>query len=303
MGQNKALRERAMGLLDNKVAIITGAGNGLGKAYADLFAAEGAAVVVNDLGGARDGTGADRGAAQAVVDGILARGGRAVANGDDVSTVAGGEAILKSALDAFGRVDILVSNAGILRDRTFANTSEADWDAVVKVHLKGAYCVTLPVWRWMKDNGVKGVIVETSSTSGLYGNFGQANYGAAKAGIYGLVRVLAIEGRKYGIRVFGLAPGAYTRMTSDLPGRRDREPDPMSLPEHAVAPAVLYLVSDLSGERTGLVLGASARGVREIRMLETPGFTPNGPYTASDIAAHASEIFFPEDLRKVPASA
>ncbi|MDE2357093.1 MAG: SDR family NAD(P)-dependent oxidoreductase [Alphaproteobacteria bacterium] len=292
-----------MGLLDNKVAIITGAGNGLGKAYADLFAAEGAAVVVNDLGGARDGTGADRGAAQAVVYGILARGGRAVANGDDVSTVAGGQAILKSALDAFGRVDILVSNAGILRDRTFANTSEADWDAVVKVHLKGAYCVTLPVWRWMKDNGVKGVIVETSSTSGLYGNFGQANYGAAKAGIYGLVRVLAIEGRKYGIRVFGLAPGAYTRMTSDLPGRRDREPDPMSLPEHAVAPAVLYLVSDLSGERTGLVLGASARGVREIRMLETPGFTPNGPYTASDIAAHASEIFFPEDLRKVPASA
>lgn len=286
-----------MGLLDGKVAIITGAGNGLGKAYAELFAKEGAAVVVNDLGGARDGTGADITAAQAVVNGIVAAGGRAVVNGDDVSTVQGGENILRTALDAFGRVDILVSNAGILRDKTFANTSEADWDAVVKVHLKGAYCVTLPVWRWMKDNAVKGVIVETSSTSGLYGNFGQANYGAAKAGIYGLVRVLSIEGRKYGIRVWGLAPGAYTRMTSDLPGRRDREPDPMSFPENAVAPTVLYMVSDLSGDRTGIVLGASARGVREIRMLETKGFSPGGRYTAQDLADHADEIFFAEDQR------
>ena len=207
-----------MGLLDGKVAIVTGAGNGLGEAHAKLFAKEGAAVVVNDLGGARDGTGADASAAQKVVNAITSAGGRAVANGDDVSSIAGGENILKTALDSFGRVDILVSNAGILRDKTFANTSEADWDAVVKVHLKGAYCVTLPVWRWMKDNAVKGVIVQTSSTSGLFGNFGQSNYGAAKAGLYGFMRVLAIEGRKYGIRVWGLAPGAYTRMTSDLPG-------------------------------------------------------------------------------------
>jgi NAD(P)-dependent dehydrogenase (short-subunit alcohol dehydrogenase family) len=173
-----------MGLLDGKVAIVTGGANGLGEAYCKLFAAEGAAVVVNDLGGARDGTGANAGPAKVVAEAIEAAGGRAVANGDDVSTTGGGEAILRTALDAFGRVDILVSNAGILRDRTFANTSEADWEAVVKVHLKGAHCVTLPAWRWMKDNAVKGVIFLTSSCSGLIGNFGQANYGAAKAGLY-----------------------------------------------------------------------------------------------------------------------
>lgn len=131
-----------MGLLEGKVAIITGAGGGLGEAYAKLFAREGAAVVVNDLGGARDGSGADRSAAHAVVDAIVAEGGRAVANGDDVSTMEGGKNILQSALDAFGQIDILVCNAGILRDKTFANTSEADWDAVVKVHLKGTYCCT-----------------------------------------------------------------------------------------------------------------------------------------------------------------
>jgi NAD(P)-dependent dehydrogenase (short-subunit alcohol dehydrogenase family) len=283
-----------MGLLDGKVAIVTGGANGLGEAYCKLFAAEGAAVVVNDLGGARDGTGASAGPAQAVAEAIEAAGGRAVANDDDVSTTAGGEAILRTALDAFGRVDILVSNAGILRDRTFANTSEADWDAVVKVHLKGAYCVTLPVWRWMKDNAVKGVIVLTSSGSGLIGNFGQANYGAAKAGLYGLMRVLSIEGRKYGIRVWGLAPGAYTRMTSDLPGRRDREPDPLSLPV-SIANAVLYMVSDLSGERTGVMLGASSRGVRELRILQAKGFAPFPGWTARDIAERADDVFFADD--------
>jgi NAD(P)-dependent dehydrogenase (short-subunit alcohol dehydrogenase family) len=283
-----------MGLLDGKVAIVTGGANGLGEAYCKLFAREGAAVVVNDLGGARDGTGASASPARQVADAIVADGGRAVANGDDVSTVAGGEAILKTTLDAFGRVDILVNNAGILRDKTFANTTEADWDAVVKVHLKGAYCVTAPVWRWMKDNAVKGVIVLTSSGSGLIGNFGQANYGAAKAGLYGLMRVLSIEGRKYGIRVWGLAPGAYTRMTSDLPGRRDREPDPLSLPD-AIAPAVLYMVSDLSGDRTGIMLGASSRGVRELKILAAKGLTPFRGWGAEDIATHADEVFFPED--------
>src|ERR1700754_1392590 len=185
------------GLLDGKGAIITGAGGGLGEAYAKLFAKEGASVVVNDLGGSRDGSGSGTSAAsEKVVADIKAAGGRAVANGDDVSTIQGGENILKTALDAFGQIDILVCNAGILRDKTFANTSEADWDLVVKVHLKGTYCCTMPVWKWMKDNGKPGVIVMTSSTSGLYGNFGQSNYGAAKAGIYGFMRVLSIEGRK-----------------------------------------------------------------------------------------------------------
>ena len=289
-----------MGILEGKVAIVTGGGNGLGEAYCKLFAKEGAAVVINDLGGARDGTGGSLSAAQTVAEAIKAAGGKAVANGDDVSTVQGGQNILKAALDAFGRVDILVNNAGILRDKTFANTSEADWDAVIKVHLKGAYCVTLPVWTWMKTNGSGGVIVMTSSTSGLYGNFGQSNYGAAKAGLYGFMRVLSIEGRKYGIRVWGLAPGAYTRMTSDLPGRQGREPDPLSLPD-AIAPGVLYMVSDLSGDQSGKVLGVSSRGVREIKMLAADGFTPTGPWTARDVADHATEVFFPEPAARVPA--
>ena len=146
----------------------------------------------------------------------------------------------------------------------------------------------------MRDNQVKGVIVLTSSTSGLIGNFGQANYGAAKAGLYGLMRVLSIEGRKYGIRVWGLAPGAYTRMTSDLPGRRDREPDPLSLPD-AIAPAVLYMVSDLSGERTGIMLGASSRGVRELRILQAKGFSPFAGWTAEDLARGADQVFMAED--------
>jgi NAD(P)-dependent dehydrogenase (short-subunit alcohol dehydrogenase family) len=280
------------GLLDGKVAIITGAGGGLGEAYAKLFAKEGAAVVVNDLGGARDGTGSGASAmADKVVADIQAAGGRAVANGDDVSTMQGGENILKTALDAFGRVDILVCNAGILRDKSFANTSEEDWDKVVKVHLKGTYCCALPVWKWMKDNG-GGSMVLTSSTSGLYGNFGQTNYGAAKAGIYGMVRVMAIEGRKYNIRVMGLAPGAYTRMTSDLPGRIGQEPDPLSLPEN-VAPGVLFMVSDLAADHSGKILGVSSRGVREIKMLETEGFQPGRPYTAEEVAKHADQVFFP----------
>ena len=290
-----------MGLLDGKVAIVTGAGNGLGEAYAKLFAAEGASVVVNDLGGARDGTGEDVSAAQKVVDAIVAAGGKAVANGDDVSTVQGGENILKTALDTFGAANILVCNAGILRDKTFANTSEDDWDKVIKVHLKGAYCCALPVWKWMKDNG-GGAMVLTSSTSGLYGNFGQTNYGAAKAGIYGMVRVMSIEGRKYNIRVMGLAPGAFTRMTSDLPGRLGKEPDPMSLPQN-IAPGVLYMVSDLAAEHSGKILGVSSRGVREIKMLQTDGFNPAKPYTARDVAEHAAEVFFPNAEERTAQSA
>jgi NAD(P)-dependent dehydrogenase (short-subunit alcohol dehydrogenase family) len=158
----------------------------------------------------------------------------------------------------------------------------------------------MPVWNWMKDNAVKGVIVMTSSGSGLFGNFGQSNYGAAKAGLYGFMRVLSIEGRKYGIRVWALAPGAYTRMTSDLPGRKDREPDPMSLPER-IAPGVLYMVSDLSGDKTGITLGVSSRGVSEIKMMRAKGFSPTAPWTAQDVADHAGDIFFPEEQARVPA--
>ena len=289
-----------MGLLDGKVALITGAGGGLGEAYAKLFAREGAAVVVNDLGGPRDGSGADLSMAEQVVAAIKAEGGRAVANGADVSTMEGGQSVFDDAIKSFGRADILVNNAGILRDQTFAKASEADWDKVIKVHLKGTFCCTLPVFRWMRENG-GGVIVNTSSTSGLIGNFGQSNYGAAKGGIWGLSNVLAIEGRKYNIRVWTLAPGALTRMTSDLP--RYKENPGAALGPEGIAPAVLYMVSDLSGDQTGKVLGVSGpRGVREIRMMEMDGWKP--PFTgwqAQDIVGHADEIFFSEEQIKMGA--
>ncbi|MHC1949919.1 SDR family NAD(P)-dependent oxidoreductase [Bradyrhizobium sp. UFLA06-06] len=290
-----------MGLLDGKVAIITGAGGGLGEAYAALFAKEGAAVVVNDLGSSVDGSGAGS-AAEKVVAKIIAAGGRAVANGDDVSTLAGGENILRAAIDAFGKVDILICNAGILRDRTFAKTSEEDWDLVVKVHLKGTYCCSLPVWKWLKDNRRPGVIIMTSSTSGLFGNFGQANYGAAKAGIYGLIRVLSIEGRKYGIRVMGVAPNAVTRMWADVPGARESEPDPILRPEN-VAPGVLFMASDLAADHSGKVLAVSGEEIAEIKMLMTQGFHPKGPYTAQDVAARTSSVFFPADMKRIPSKA
>jgi len=287
-----------MGLLDGKVALITGAGGGLGEAYARLFAREGAAIVVNDVGGPRDGSGSDQSMAEQVVAAIKAEGGRAVANGADISTMAGGQSVFDDAIRHFGRADILVNNAGILRDQTFAKSSETDWDKVIQVHLKGTFCCTLPVFRWMRDNG-GGVIVNTSSTSGLIGNFGQSNYGAAKGGIWGLSNVLAIEGRKYNIRVWTLAPGALTRMTSDLP--RYKENPGAALTPEGIAPAVLYMVSPLSGDQTGKVLGVSGpRGVREMRMMEMEGWKP--PFSGwkpEDIAAHAEEIFFSEeDIRK-----
>jgi len=281
-----------MGLLEGKVAIITGAGGGLGEAYAKLFAREGAAVIVNDLGGPRNGSGSDTSTAQKVVDAIKAEGGRAYANGADISTMAGGQSVFDDAIKNFGRADILVNNAGILLDGTFAKMTEQSWDRVMKVHLKGTFCVTLPVFKWMKDNG-GGVIVNTSSTSGLIGNFGQSNYGAAKGGIWGLSNVLAIEGRKHNIRLWTLAPGALTRMTADLP--RYIENPGAAMGPNEIAPAVLYMVSSLSGEQTGKVLGVSGpRGVREMKMLEMEGWKPGGPWKAQDIVEHAGEIFFGE---------
>src|ERR1700716_3074714 len=289
-----------MGLLDGKVALITGAGGGLGEAYAQLFAREGAAVVVNDLGGPRDGSGADVSMAQKVVNAIKAEGGRAVANGADISTLAGGQSVFDDAIKNFGRADILVNNAGILLDQTFAKATEAAWDRVLKVHLKGTFCCTQPVFKWMRENG-GGVIVNTSSTSGLIGNFGQTNYGAAKGGLWGLSNVLAIEGRKYNIRIWTLAPGALTRMTADLP--RYKENPGAALGPDGIAPAVLYMVSELSGDQTGKVLGVSGpRGVREMRMMEMEGWKP--PHTgwkAQDIVDHAKDIFFSEEQIKMGA--
>jgi NAD(P)-dependent dehydrogenase (short-subunit alcohol dehydrogenase family) len=200
---------------DGRVAIVTGAGGGLGRAHALLLASRGAKVVVNDLGGTREGTGAGTAMADKVVDEIKAAGGEAVANYDGVDTAAGGESIVKTAVDAFGKVDILINNAGILRDRAFHNLTEEDWEKVLAVHLKGAYCVTQPAFRVMRQNSY-GRIVFTTSAAGLYGNFGQTNYGAAKLALVGLMNTLKIEGQKYNIFANTIAPLAISRLTEDI---------------------------------------------------------------------------------------
>ena len=287
-----------MGLLDGKVAIITGAGGGIGREHALAMAKEGAAIVVNDLGGARDGEGSGSAMADGVVGEIKALGGEAVANYDNVATVEGGEAILKTALDAFDHVDILVNNAGILRDRSFSNTTEDLWDPVIAVHLKGTYCVTRPVFLHMKERAAGGVIINTSSTSGLNGNFGQCNYGAAKAGIAGFTRCLAIEGKKYGIRAFILAPVALTRLTEDLGGfSSDKIKEAMN--PAAVSPLLVYLASSLSGDMTGKTFLAGGGRIAEMRVVTHTGITKkvdDGLWTADQIAAQmqAGEILLPD---------
>ena len=281
-----------MGLVEGKVAIITGAGHGLGRRHAMLLAAEGAAVLVNDIGGDRTGSGDGKGAADAVVQEIRAAGGKATASYDSVATVEGGRAILKTAVEAFGRVDILVNNAGIVRDRTLAKLDEADWDNVIDVHLKGTYCVSRPVFCHLRDRGEGGVIINTSSASGLIGNFGQTNYGAAKAGIAGFTRCLALEGRKYGIRVWGLVPVAATRMTEDIPGIGEigERMDPGN-----VSPAVLYMASDLSKGKTGRFLFAGGGRVAELRVVPTEGIRRDRMLTAQDIADNETKIFAPDE--------
>ncbi|HSW04937.1 SDR family NAD(P)-dependent oxidoreductase [Aquabacterium sp.] len=270
-----------MGLLDGQVAIITGAGGGLGRAYSLLLASEGAAVLVNDMNAE---------AAQRVVAEVLAAGGRAAACISDVTTPEAGEAILQAAQQAFGGVDILVNNAGILRDKSFANLAEEHWDAVLRVHLKGAFCVTQAVFRAMKAQGRGGVIVNTASSSGLGGAFGQTNYGAAKAGVWGFSNCLALEGQKYGIRVWTLCPAAATPMTQGL-----MTPEMVAnwSPER-VAPVLLYMVSALSGTLTNKTLFASGSKVMELKMVSGPAL-PNRPgLTARDLADAAEALFLPD---------
>lgn len=225
---------------DGRVAVVTGAGGGLGRTYALELARRGARVVVNDLGGSVEGSGASTKAADLVVDEITGAGGEAVASYDSVSTVEGGAAIVQTALDAYGTVDIVINNAGILRDRSLAKMDLADVRAVLDVHLQGAFNVSLPAFRVMKERGY-GRFVFASSASGLFGNFGQANYGAAKAGLVGLSNVIAIEGEKYEIRSNAVAPIAKTRMTEDLLGPFAE----MVAPEQ-VTPMVVYLCSEAS---------------------------------------------------------
>ena len=238
-----------MGNLDDKVAIVTGAGGGLGRAHALLLAQEGASVVVNDLGGSRDGTGSGQSMADTVVEEIIAAGGKAVANYGSVTDDDAAQSMIKTALDTYGRIDILVNNAGILRDRSFKNMTDAEWDAVIDVHLRGAYLATKHVWAALLEQGQGGRIIMTSSTSGLIGNFGQTNYGAAKAGLAGFMRVLALEGMKYGITVNVLAPAALSRMTEDL------MPDTPELAEamapEKVSPTVAWLCTDEANSVTG----------------------------------------------------
>jgi NAD(P)-dependent dehydrogenase (short-subunit alcohol dehydrogenase family) len=278
-----------MGLLDGKVTVITGAGNGIGRASALLFAREGALVVVNDLGSARDGSGATTSAADAVVAEIRAAGGQAEANHDSVSSKEGAEAIIDQAFGAFGRVDVLVNNAGILRDKTLLKMSREDWQAVLDVHLTGSFLCTQAAALKMKEQG-SGSIINTTSVSGMLGNFGQANYAAAKAGIYGLTRTASIELQRYGVRVNAVAPIAKTRLTEDLPMFETIE-DSLS-PEH-IAPAHLFLASSLAHDVTGVVLAVAGARVSVFKVVESPGKykeSEGGVWSAQEIADHFESI-------------
>jgi NAD(P)-dependent dehydrogenase (short-subunit alcohol dehydrogenase family) len=272
-----------MGLLDGKVAIVTGAGNGIGRAHALLLAKEGAKVVVNDLGGARDGVGTSEAAASKVCDEIKAAAGQAVPSFDTVSTSAGAAAIVKKAVDAFGRADILVNNAGILRDKSFLKMDDAMFDEVVAVHLRGSYLCSQFFAKQVVAQGGGGRIVNTTSVSGMLGNFGQANYAAAKAGVYGLTRTCSIELQKHRITVNAIAPIAKTRMTEDLPMFQGVD---TLTPDH-IAPAVLFLASDLCGDRTGHVLAVAGARLYAFKVIETAGKfkeTEGGVWNAQEIA-------------------
>lgn len=243
----------------DRVAIVTGAGTGLGRSHALQLAARGAKVVVNDLGGSRDGTGGSDSAAELVAAEIRAAGGEAIANTANVTVESQVAEMVAQTMNEWGRVDILVNNAGILRDKSFAKLQGDDWRAVVDVHLNGsAYC-SHAVWPVMREQRY-GRIVMTTSTSGIYGNFGQANYGAAKFGVVGLMNVLCIEGEKYGIKVNCLAPSAATRMTEDVMPADVLE---ALAPEH-VSPAVLFLASDEGPNRTILLAGAGCYTVAKL---------------------------------------
>jgi len=241
--QGKKMTDFENSEFQGKVAVITGAGNGLGRSHAHEFAKRGAKIVVNDLGGSVDGSGSGD-AADTVVKEIEAMGGTAIANKASVSDKEGAKTIIEDAVNAFGRVDILVNNAGILRDKSFKKMSLEEWDIVINVHLNGSAYVTHAAWPVMNEQKY-GRIVLTSSGSGIYGNFGQANYGAAKMGMLGMMNVLALEGGRNNIRVNTLAPGAATRMIATIPGRDFdvNDPPPQSAPK-LVSPAVLYMCSE-----------------------------------------------------------
>ncbi len=263
---------------DGRVAIVTGAGGGLGRSHALLLAGRGAKVVVNDLGGTRDGTGTDTSMADEVVAEIVAAGGEAVADHTGVHTWDGGETIVRTALEAFGRVDVVVNNAGILRDVSFAKLTREELEPVIGVHLLGAFHVTRAAWATMKDQGY-GRVINTTSGSGLYGNFGQSNYAAAKLGLVGLTRTLAIEGAKYGITANAIAPVARSRMTEDI-----MPPELLArLEPEYVSPLVAYLASESCAE-SGRIFSVGGGYVARVALLEGEGATFDHVPTPEDIA-------------------
>jgi NAD(P)-dependent dehydrogenase (short-subunit alcohol dehydrogenase family) len=285
-----------MGLLDGKVIVVTGAGGGLGREHALAMAKEGGKIIVNDLGGARDGTGGGTAMADSVVEEIKAAGGEAVANYDSVATVEGGNNIVQSAVDAYGQLDICVNNAGILRDKTLSKLDEGMWDSVIAVHLKGTYCVSRAAFNHMKERGAGGVIINTSSTSGLNGNFGQSNYGAAKAGIAGMTRCMALEGQKYGIRCFILAPVALSRLTEDLPGFQD-ESFKAKMDPKLVSPLVTFLASDLAKDMTNKTFFVGGGRIAEMKVVTAAGVSKTdqgGLWTPQEVSQKISEILLPE---------
>ncbi|MDB6050068.1 MAG: serine/threonine protein kinase [Pseudomonas sp.] len=268
---------------EDKVVIVTGAGGGLGRAHALLFAKHGARVVVNDLGGSARGEGANASAADRVVAEIREAGGTAIANHDSVTD---GDKIVQNALDAFGRIDVVVNNAGILRDKTFAKMDDADWDLVYRVHVEGAYKVTHAAWPHMREQNY-GRVIFTASTSGIYGNFGQSNYGMAKLGLYGLTRTLALEGRKNNILVNAIAPTGGTRMTEGLIPAAVFE---MLKPE-LISPLVVFLGSEQCTETSGLFeVGGGWIGKTRWERSIGAGFDPRAGFSPEDVAASWDKI-------------
>ncbi|NVN50694.1 SDR family oxidoreductase [Mycolicibacterium hippocampi] len=270
--------------VQDRVIVVTGAGGGLGREYALTLAREGASVVVNDLGGARDGTGSGSAMADEVVKEIKDAGGRAVANYDSVAESDGAANIIKTAIDEFGKVDGVVSNAGILRDGTFHKMEFGSWDSVIKVHLYGGYNVIRAAWPHFRENGFGRVVVATS-TSGLFGNFGQANYGAAKLGLVGMINTLAQEGAKYNIKANAVAPIAATRMTQDI---LPPEVFEKLTPEY-VAPVVAYMCTEEMPETASVFIVGGGK-VQRVALFQNSGVTFTDVPSVDDVAGRWGEI-------------